>query len=231
MAPVDVWLSADPARAGHDDTEWGAALPPAHGYHHPFRVKLKPVSAPVARAELGITDGQVVIVTVGARLPHEIDGPWAQIMLDVMARNPNAVWLLVGGVGTVPPALAAARPGQVCTLAQSNELRSIYRCCDLFVNPPRIGGGFSVAEAMGEGLPVLALAGSDAGSKLGGDAMADEASFFAMLEAMLSSPELRSTTGAEMRRRFTQTLDLESSGPSLRAACELALARFRQRYS
>lgn len=229
IAPADVWLSADPALAGRASAEWGDALPAAFGHYHPFRIKLGPECAPVTRAELGIEAGQLAMITVGARLSSEIAGPWASRLCATLARHPQLVWVLAGGHGKLPPALADANPAQIRLLPYRTDLRSVLRCCDLYVNPSRVGGGFSAAEAMAEALPVLAYADGDAGSKLGDMAHTSEAAYFDQLEALLASPALRAATGAAMQARFRSTLDLERAGPSLLRACELALERQRAR--
>lgn len=229
MAPADVWLTADPALAGRVSAEWGDGLPAAYGHYHPFRIKLGPESAPLSRADLGIAAGQLAMISVGSRLASEIAGPWASRMLATLARHPQLVWVLAGAQGALPPALAAADPAQVRLLPYRTDLRSVLRCCDLYVNPPRPGGGFSAAEAMAEALPVLAYADGDAGSKLGAMALASEPAYFDQLEALLASPALRADTGAAMQGRFRSTLDLDRAGPSLLRACELALERRRAR--
>jgi hypothetical protein len=229
MAPVDAWLTADAARAGRAGSEWGDALPPAFGHYHPFRVKLAPEAAPVTRDQLAIGSGQLAMVTVGSRLPHEIRGPWATRMLAVLAHHPHLVWVLVGGDGVLPPALAGADPAQLRLFPHRTDLRSVLRCCDIYLNPPRMGGGFSVAEAMAEGLPVLALADGDGGSKLAGMALASDEAWFNQLDTLIVSPALRAQTGQAMQAHFRLNLDLSRSGPSLMQGCELALQRYRMR--
>lgn len=229
MAPLDAWLTADPARAGLAASEWGAELPAPEGHYHPYRVQLAPPTAARTREEFGIAPDQLAMVTVGARLHSEIAGPWAARMLETLARHPQMVWLLIGAQGELPPALAAANPAQLRLLPHRTDLRSVVRCCDIYLNPPRLGGGFSAAEAMAEGLPVLALANGDAGSKLAGMACVDDDAWFSQLEALLASAPLRAQTGAAMQSHFRHSVDLASSGPSLLQACELALHRFRAR--
>lgn len=229
MAPVDAWLTADPARAGQDSSDWGESIPPAHGHYHPYRVALKPAPAALKRSALRLPEQALVLLTVGARLGDEIHGPWAQRMLELLKRHPQVVWLLVGGNGALPPALKAAAPGSVVSLAYRGDLRAVNRCCDLYVNPPRVGGGLSVAEAMAEGVPVLALTDGDAGNKVGPMAMASEDIMFDTLEQLIDSPERRAALGEAMRLRFRCELDLAQSHESLRAACALAIERFAAR--
>lgn len=230
LAPVDVWLCADAARAGRDDAEWGAPIGPAYAHYHPFRLPTPvSVAAPLTRGELGLRPQQCVLLSVGHRLPGEIGAAWAVHMLALLKRHPDAVWLLAGGLGTLPPALADADPAQLRLIGHDARLRSVYGCADIYVNPPRVGGGLSAGEAMAAGLPVLALAGGDAGSKLGELALADDDAYFASLEALLAAPALRADTGARLRERFATTLDLGRSHASLRAAIQLAVARFHAR--
>ncbi|MES2127700.1 MAG: glycosyltransferase family 4 protein [Pseudomonadota bacterium] len=229
MAPCDAWLAADPARGGCDSSDWGPAFPPAFGHYHPFRVLRKPGPGTLQRAQLDLPADALVLLTVGGRLVKEIKGDWARRMLAVLERHPQVVWLLAGGAGDLPAALEGARPGQVRTSPHRPDLGAVYALCDVAVNPPRVGGGLSAAEAMAAGLPVLALAGGDSGHKMGNLAMANESEFFATLDDLLASPARRAELGQAMRQRFDDTLDLARSGPSLRAACELALARFAKR--
>jgi len=227
IAPLDLWLSAD---VGHERREtWGGVFPSATPAHHPYRVKRPDSKSTVTRAALGLDAGAVVWITAGFRLEQEIKREWADRMLQLMARHRNVVWLLVGGAGRLPQALRQATPERVRVLATRDDLPGILGCCDIYVNPPRMGGGFSVAEAMAGGLPVVALAGSDGGDKAGELAVPDLDAYFARLSALTDDPALRCDMGRSLRQRFDRHFDLDASGPALlaacRQACELARAR------
>ena len=229
MAPVDVWLTATKSLAGQWSSPWAPAFPPAWGYYHPYRVMKKPVGEPVTRAQLGIAEERVVLVTVGARLGSEIAGDWAARMAALIAGSEDLVWVLVGGEGVVPAALGDVAGDRLRVLAHRDDIGGVLRCCDIYVNPPRIGGGFSVAEAMAEGLSVVAFADSDGGSKVGGFAVDTMDRYFDLVQALVSQPALRERIGTELRAVFSMTLDLDQSGPSLLTACEQAVVLFRQR--
>jgi hypothetical protein len=227
IAPLDVWLTAQP---GTDREEtWGGTFPSPQPVHHPFRVKRPAAGAPLLRTALDIDDKAVVWITAGFRLEHEIRDEWAKRMLELVSRYPQVVWLLVGGDGKLPPALEQAGRGRVRALATRDDLPAILRCCDIYVNPPRMGGGFSVAEAMAEGLPVIALAGSDGGDKLGEMALPHLDAFTERLAALIENPRLRHEMGAALRQRFDQQLDIAASGPALLDACRLAAKLARER--
>ncbi|HEX8956957.1 MAG TPA: glycosyltransferase [Burkholderiaceae bacterium] len=229
MAPVDVWLTADKTQAGIAGAMWAPFLPPALGHYHPFRIRLKTAGADLPRTELGLHDDALVLLSVGARLHTEIDGPWAERMVALLQKHPKIQWLLVGGAAHRPAALAALSEEQLRMQPHREDIRSVTRSADVYVNPPRVGGGFSVAEAMAEGLPVMAMKNSDGGDKVGDAAAADLDSYFAELEALIADAALRRSRGNAMRALFTQTLDLENSADSLRAACELSLEQYRKR--
>jgi len=231
MAPVDVWLTAHRELADQCSREWGPDLPDAWGCYHPYRVELKPTGIPVARKDIGLPERARVLVTVGQRLPHEINGAWAVRMVELLRQHPDVLWLLVGGSGALPPALENAPLQQIRILPTHPDLRSVYRCCDIYVNPPRMGGGFSVAEAMAESLPVVAYVDSDGGHKVGAAAVNSDDDYFTLLRSLIRGPGLRARTGAAMHAHFANTLDVTQSGPSLLTAFDLALERYRQRTS
>lgn len=229
MAPVDVWLTGKPSEANRLSATWGDALPPAWGCYHPFRIQLKPTGETATRSQLALPLDGLVLITVGARLATEISGPWASAMVDFLKQHPTMTWLLVGGDGSVPLALSEDAAGQVRTLAHQHDLRSVMRCTDIYVNPDRLGGGFSIAEAMAEGLPVVALSDSDGGDKLGPAAALNLEDFFVKLHILVADVVARRQMGHAMKARFSQTLDLNQSGPSLISACVLTQERYQQR--
>jgi glycosyltransferase involved in cell wall biosynthesis len=227
IAPVDVWLTGNPALAGPET--WGEIFPPPLAVFHPWRVRRSKQPSQVTRAELGLDDKAVIWITAGFRLEHEIKGEWASRMLQLMSCHPQVVWLLVGGEGGLPFALQSAAPGRVRALATRNDLPGIFRCSDVYVNPPRMGGGFSVAEAMAEGLPVTAFTDSDGGDKVGELALPDMNTYMERLAALTENRSPRKDAGDALRQRFAERFDIDSSGPALLAACTQATTLARDR--
>ena len=220
IAPMDVWLTADPEVERRD--VWGGVFPAPQPIYHPYRVRRSTKNYPVTRLELGANETTVVWVTAGFRLEHEIKGEWACRIVQFLAGHPQVTWLLVGGEGQLPEALRQAAPGRVRALATREDLPGILRCADIYVNPPRMGGGFSVAEAMAEGLPVTSFAGSDGGDKVGDLALPDMDAYMQRLDSLTGNPDLRSAMGLSLRQRFAERFDLQTSGPALLAACRQA---------
>lgn len=229
LAPLDVWLAAS-SETGAGDI-WNGAFARPLQIEHPYRIRRRTDVQPLSRAQLGIALDATVWITAGFRLEHEIRGEWAARILELLARHPNAVWLIVGGEGIIPPALAGAPGGRVRALPTRDDLPAILRCCDVYVNPPRMGGGFSVAEAMAEGLPVSSLGGSDGGDKVGGLAFNDLGSYGRGLDELTANKSARAAMGAALQRRFRERFDLENSGPPLMAALREAARLADQRFS
>lgn len=229
LSRIDVWLSSDKGLDQQWVEQWPKEVPPCLASYHPFRVSGSKRSKPCTRGELGIPDGAQVLITVGFRLADEIHGEWARRMVAFLGQRPQVVWVLLGGKGKRPPALEGLSAAQLLLVPTRNDVDAVLQQCDIFVNPPRMGGGFSVAEAMTAGLPVLTHGGSDGGDKLGNGAVASDEEYFAELAALLDDDAYRRAKGAAMKQSFASRLDLAASGPSLLRAGRAALENFRQR--
>jgi glycosyltransferase involved in cell wall biosynthesis len=226
IVPADAWLCASEGAAGRLSETWCPAIPPAWGIHYPYRIGLNPGRARVPRAEFGVETDTVAFVSVGYRLAMEIVGEWAKQMARFLIAHPKVVWVLIGGDGALPPALATIPRGRVIAIPHRDDVRGMLASCDVYVNPPRMGGGFSIAEAMAEALPIVSYADSDGGDKIGATAVADDDAYFTRLRSLASNPELRRSNGVAMQVRFLETLSLRKSPAPLKAAMRQTLARF-----
>lgn len=229
LVPTDAWLTAQAELAGKVSRPWSEQFPDSMACHHPFRVRRKTVGEALTRDSLGLEDDALLLMSIGAHLDLKINGAWAQRMCAAMERHPKLVWMLLGGEGKLPPALARLAPGRVRLQKYTPQSIRWLAASDLYIHPPIMGGGFSVAEAMSLGIPTLALADSDGGDKAGGHAVTSLDDYFTQLDALAGDAALRQERGQRMRTYFDSTLDLAASGPSLLAACQTAMRRHRLR--
>lgn len=220
MSPVDVWLSSDDPSAPHNP--WNNIFGTPKNYFHPYRIKSMQGPWSISRADLGIADDAIIWITVGGRLESEIIDPWAKRIGEVLNHNPQLIWLLVGGPGHLPAALSHLPTNRIKLLAKRNDIGDLLQLSDIYLNPPRMGGGYSVAEAMSVGLPVVSFADCDGGDKMGAYAARDIDDYLVRLSELTQNPDLRKQIGEELLERFTRRLDLASSGPSLLAAFDQA---------
>ena len=226
IAPVDVWLSADP----QGNAALWQDLPVPQLVHYPYRFWPKGPAVPVDRALLQIPKSAVVLITTGHRLDTEMPLPWRSRMLAFMETHQNVHWLLLG------VAKETALEGlpvhvRIHRLAPQLGLPALFAACDVYVNPPRVGGGGTVAMAMEQGLAVLTMAGADGGDKVGALAVATEEAYFEQLSTWVCNAAARQQAGAALKAQFHARLDVSSTPAQdgLMQACHAAIASFNQR--
>lgn len=137
---------------------------------------------PKTKADLKVPDDGFVFVVAGNRLNEEIDDEFAAILGDIL-RGDTKAYLLICGADSLQFASAFAGVAQrVRAMNFAADLRGLYEACDVYLNPPRRGGGRTAFLAAVERLPVLTLDGGDVAGLIGAehclpdiDAMKDEA--------------------------------------------------------
>lgn len=224
LVPCDVWLCSDDMLCN----KLNSTLTQSAAWFHPYRINRRTPLFPSSRAELGIGIHAIVFITLVGRF-NTIRAEWAQRMVTVLHQHPNVVWHVVGDQGNMPAALSAAPANQLSVRPNYADPVGLLRLCDIYINPPRMGGGFSVAEAMAEGLAVVSFRDSDGGDKVGDEAVDSMDEYFSKLDLLVGSPSARQQQGRKLKARFDQHIDLARSAPSLLAACQLARERFFQR--
>ena len=226
MVPLDVWLSP---QEGAPVQRWPGLPVPAVA---PFPCRFWPTAAPQprSRAELDVPDDALVLLTSGNRLHVEIPEQWGAAMVALLDAHPGAYWVLIG----VPEAQAldgiGAHP-RIRRLALQERLEPWLALADLYANPPRMGGGGSVAMAMQQGLAVAAYAHTDGGDKTGPWAASSQAAYLDLLGSWLRDPHARRAAAQAMRQRHAEVLDMsgEQAGQRLTVALQLAIEQFHRR--
>lgn len=226
MVPLDAWLSP---QEDAPVQPWPGLPTPAAA---PFPCRFWPAAAPQARrrAELDLPDDALVLVTSGTRLHVEITEQWGAAMVALLDAHPGAYWLLIGMPEAQPLAGVGAHP-RIRRLAQQERLEPWLALADIYANPPRMGGGGSVAMAMQQGLAVAAYAHTDGGDKTGPWAAPSQAAYLGALDGWLRDPDARRAAARAMRERHAEVLDMsgEQAGRRLAAAMQLAIEQFHRR--
>lgn len=214
LGPVDVWLHQ--YDSGALPAPWnGIAQPEAYAYAH--RLAL-PAPQALSLASVGLPPDARLAVSMGYRLSKEIKADWAAEVMARLQRHPQWVWLLVGD--------DAAPPGvdhpQVRVLPHQEHVDALLAQCHLYLNPPRMGGGLTVMNAMARGVSVISLGGSDGGDKLGPWAVASDAEYWQRVDSLLADDAARAQCGQAL-------YDLRAATPRLMAALDAARVRFGER--
>jgi hypothetical protein len=218
VGPIDLWL----APGADAPPTWSPPLPAPQVRAHTRRISVPVAASARARAPMGLPDDAVVWMTSGTALPALLDAHWCSRVREALDRHPGAWWLLVGGAKDFPPHVPIGHP-RVRTLDYQEDFGAVLLACDLYLNPPRMGGGQSVAAAMAHGVPALTLASSDGGDKAGRWAAPDEAAFFGILERWTRDARARREAGAAQRERFRRRFDLGPAAPMLVDALRQAM--------
>ena len=102
---------------------------------------------------------------------------------------------------------------------------------DIYLNPQRVGGGTTVANAMELGVPVLSFSDGDGGDKVGQFAVVDMEGYFAQLATWVDRPQAREEVAAALQERFHAVFSLAhpSVEGNLRLACMTAMQSFARR--
>ena len=120
---------------------------------------------------------------------------------------------------------------RIRVLPQRTDLARWIALGDLYLNPPRMGGGASVAMAMEAGLAVVSLAGSDGGDKIGSLAIRDTGQYRPRIAEWIANGPVRAQAGAQLKSKFRNELDLSNpvAARELVQACLRAQQCFAQR--
>lgn len=144
----------------------------------PFSFELTEKKRNYSREELGISGDAFVLAVVGNRLDADV----SDLFLKCMEQTTNCLLLFVGGFEAYPDRVIShpwLRDHSVA-LGHVSDVMGVLECADLYVNPIRLGGGFSVIEGFHAGIPAVSCRYGDVSVAAGEDFCVDS------YEAMLS---------------------------------------------
>lgn len=191
---------------------------PSYGDNHVYQ-----------REELNLPPGATVVVSIGTRLDREITEDIARQMMAILKSHPDACWLLVGTRATIPAiAIMDAVKDRVIVRTFDPHVEAIYEHCDIYLNPPRPGGGFSAAMAMFHHVPVLNVgASSDVGMYLDQEFNDDNLTdMIKRLGTWLCNEELRGMAAEKQRERLLSEFSVEKAVDSLLPILGNTITRF-----
>lgn len=121
------------------------------------------------KADLGVPPDAILAVIIGLRLPQEVTPTFAAALDAAVRAEPRLFFLFVGVLGNYAdivapnPALAARSRAH----GHEADVMGVLEAADLYINPPRGGGGTSAAYALSRGVPAYSLNMGDVATVVG----------------------------------------------------------------
>ncbi len=122
-----------------------------------FTFELKPQKKKFSRKGKNLPENQFLLVVVGIRLEFEVDSKFMDMLSDVCGKGCHVVF---AGIMDNYDRLMEEYPvvsANSSFTGYCDDILALMEICDLYVNPDRLGGGFSVIEAFAKGRPGVYL--------------------------------------------------------------------------
>ncbi|PWC33938.1 glycosyltransferase [Azospirillum sp. TSO35-2] len=229
-----ITLSLAPIVLGFEERDHTQDVPAL--YRRPFARRFRPFTfgytlPPTAggRVATGFADGTTLFAVVGTRLDQEVTGEVLALFDDILDRCPAAGLVFAGEVKELPARLASLRNGaRMNCLGHVGDIRALYRCCHVFLNPPRQGGGGGAAFALAEGVPVVTYGWGD-GASVSGAAFCvpDRDAYVARAVTLATDAAAHASASAKAKERYTEIGDRHRCVERLLAYGEEARALLR----
>jgi len=122
----------------------------------------------ITREELGLPKDKFLIAIVGNRLNTELNEEFFECINKILEVNSDVGFVFIGQVNALWTNIESTIPAENCyNLGYCRELYETYKILDMYMNPKRIGGGFSAEIAMEAGLPIVTLPDCDVSYRAG----------------------------------------------------------------
>ncbi len=135
----------------------------------PNAIRTRSPKRSISRIELNIGPDHIVYVIVGNRLDDDMSADFENLLNAIVQAVPQALLLMVGQKKHPWKSTAGERLDRVVRfLPYESDLPALFSISDVYLNPPRRGGGISCLIALQQGLPCVSYPGGDAGRLLDG---------------------------------------------------------------
>lgn len=118
-----------------------------------FTFELKPQSTHFTRKDYDISNDAFVIVVVGIRLDYEITDEFLTLLDNVCSKGAYVIFAGIFDTYSENVSKYSNVADNSKYIGYCNDMLALMEICDLYVNPIRLGGGFSIIEAFEKGVP------------------------------------------------------------------------------
>ena len=114
------------------------------------------------RQELRLPEDKFLIAIVGNRLDQEITDTFEKFMFEILQQNKKIDFVIIGEVERLQSRLVdKVYNKRVHYMVYCTDLKGVVGALDLYLNPDRLGGGWSSAIALYAGIPVVTFEKGD----------------------------------------------------------------------
>ena len=113
------------------------------------------------RETYNIGEKDFLMVSVGVRLGAEITDKYLELICEILNRYDIAKWFIIGeeNIPLIEQKYKEFIGKKIFFIKYEHNLGAFYKMCNIFLNPPRDGGGFSIAQAIVNNVPVVSYKG------------------------------------------------------------------------
>lgn len=117
------------------------------------------------KSDFEIPEDAFVISIVGTRLDDEMSEEFLHMIHELEESTDSLYYIIIGN--SIKKPLSLENEAKVKYLGHRSDLVDVIKVSDLFVNPPRTGGGGGACRALAVGVPVVTLPNCDVSSLVG----------------------------------------------------------------
>lgn len=187
-----------------------------------FTFELKPQKGIFSRESKGLPEDRFILVVIGIRLEFEITDGFMEMLEKVCSKGCYVVFAgIMDNYNNLMESYPAVSANSLF-IGYCDDILALMDICDLYVNPDRLGGGFSIIEAFVKGKPGVYLKSGDVYTA-GGESFAVD-NFNEMAEQILKYKEdkdyYNSMSGLARERAKLMTSSEEAIAGIDRQICE-----------
>jgi glycosyltransferase involved in cell wall biosynthesis len=173
-----------------------------------LQFRVEPPKKLETRAMYGISDEVFLLVIIGNRLQSDLTAEFRAILKSIFDLDKKVELLLIGNYPEYQTYFKEEIfCGRIHHIGYHTHLTEVLGIGDLFLNPPRSGGGTSALMALYCGVPVVTLPEGDVAGNVGADyTCRDVPDMIATIKRYLTDREFYETqkqTGLENMRKLT----------------------------
>jgi hypothetical protein len=117
------------------------------------------------REQFGFENNDFIMVAVSLMPGADFTEEFLENIIRIIKKYQKLKFIIVGTekINFINDKYKELINSKIKFIKYEQNLGALYQICDIYINPPRDGGGYSIAEAMFYGLPIVNIAGYRAG--------------------------------------------------------------------